>query len=178
MIMNEKILKELIHDAKKGSAEAFGKLYSEYAADLYRFALYYLHSEADAEDAVQDAAVTAFRNIKNLRKPEAFKSWFFKILSNECKKYLIKKTKRNEDLTDEFPTLADSFVNDTSQSLELTELLETLPDTDRLIVILSVLEGYNSKEIADITDIKANTVRSRLSRALHKLREEIEAAER
>lgn len=176
--MNEEILKNLIHDAKKGSAEAFGRLYSEYSADLYRFALYYLHSETDAEDAVQDAAMTAFRSIKDLRKAGSFRSWFFKILSNECKKYLLKKAKRQEDLTDEFPTLADSVVNDTSGTVEIYELLENLDDTDRLIVILSVLQSYNSKEIAEITGIKANTVRSRLSRALQKLRKEIENAER
>ena len=56
----------------------------------------------------------------------------------------------------------------------LVELLNALPDEDRQIVLLSVLEGYSSKEIAGITGIKANTVRSRLSRSLHKLRTEIE----
>ena len=167
----------LIAKAKQGDSCAFAELYEQNSNGLYRYALY-LGSKEDAEDAVQDAAMTAFRSIKDLRKAGSFRSWFFKILSNECKKYLLKKAKRQEDLTDEFPTLADSVVNDTSGTVEIYELLEKLDDTDRLIVILSVLQGYNSKEIAEITGIKANTVRSRLSRALQKLRKEIENAER
>ena len=173
--MNESVMKDLIKEAKKGDADAFGRLYASLSHELYRFALYYLHREADAEDAVQDAALSAYKNIRYLKKPESFRSWFFKILSNECKKYLLKRSNRQEDLTDEFPTLADvSSGQDHALRFELAELMNALPDDDRQIVLLSVLEGYSSKEIAQITGIKANTVRSRLSRSLHKLRAELE----
>ena len=173
--MNESVMKDLIKDAKKGDAAAFGRLYAELSHELYRFALYYLHREQDAEDAVQDAAMAAFRNIRSLQKPESFRSWFFKILSNECKKYLIRRATHPEDPTDEFPTLADvSSGQDHALRFELADLLNALPDEDRQIVLLSVLEGYSSKEIAGITGIKANTVRSRLSRSLHKIRAELE----
>ena len=173
--MNESVMKDLIKDAKKGDAAAFGRLYAELSHELYRFALYYLHREQDAEDAVQDAALAAYKNIRNLQKPESFRSWFFKILSNECKKYLIRRAAHPEDPTDEFPTLADvSSGQDHALRFELADLLNALPDEDRQIVLLSVLEGYNSKEIAQITGIRANTVRSRLSRSLHKIRAELE----
>ena len=172
--MNESVMKDLIKDAKKGDAAAFGRLYAELSHELYRFALYYLRRDQDAEDAVQDAALAAYKNIRNLQKPESFRSWFFKILSNECKKYLIRRAAHPEDPTDEFPTLADASGNDHALRFELAELMNALPDDDRQIVLLSVLEGYSSKEIAAITGMKANTVRSRLSRSLHKLREELE----
>ena len=123
---------------------------------------------------MQDAALAAYKNIRYLKKPESFRSWFFKILSNECKKVYAKRASHPEDLTDEFPTLADASGNDHALRFELADLLHALPDDDRQIVLLSVLEGYSSKEIAAITGIKANTVRSRLSRSLHKLREELE----
>ena len=172
--MNELLMKDLIKEAKKGDADAFGRLYASLSHELYRFALYYLHREADAEDAVQDAALSAYKNIRYLKKPESFRSWFFKILSNECKKYLLKRSSRPEDLTDDFPTLAEPTGNDHVLRFELAELLDALQDDDRQIVLLSVLEGYSSKEIAQITGIKANTVRSRLSRSLHKIRAELE----
>ena len=89
-------------------------------------------------------------------------------------KTLQKRASHPEEPTDEFPTLADASGNDHALRFELAELMNALPDDDRQIVLLSVLEGYSSKEIAAITGMKANTVRSRLSRSLHKLREELE----
>ena len=172
--MNEEILKKLIIDAKKGDAEAFGKLYSEYARDLYRFALYYLRNDADAEDAVQDAALTAYRSIRSLRKHEAFRSWFFKILSNECKKRLNKKAALKTVTVEDPAVLADSVDEGANTIPDLVGLLDSLSETDREIVTLSVISGFNSSEIAAVTGMKAVTVRSRLSRSLHKLREEIE----
>lgn len=171
--MNDELIKKLIIEAKKGDAQAFGQLYSEYSRDLYRFALYYLKNEYDAEDAVQDAALAAFRNIRSLKKNEAFKSWFFKILSNECKKHIQKKNARREELTDDGSVLADSSDAQTESFGEIFGLLDLLPEKDREIVTLSVINGCNSKEISEITGMKAVTVRSRLSRALHKLREEM-----
>lgn len=170
--MDEVWMKEQIRKAKKGDAQAFGRLYAENAAGLYRFALYYLHDPHDAEDAVQDAAVTAYRNVRSLRKDDAFRSWFFKILSNECKKHLIKNAARPEELSEQVPDLAADLYPDALQPIEMQELLDTLPERDREIVILAVLEGYKSNEIAKITGMKAATVRSRLSRALQKLKEE------
>ncbi len=172
--MNETLLKNLIKDAQKGDAAAFGRLYAELSHELYRFALYYLRREQDAEDAVQDAALAAYKSIRYLKKTESFRSWFFKILSNECKKTLQKRASHPEEPADEFPTLADASGNDHALRFELAELMNALPDDDRQIVLLSVLEGYSSKEIAAIAGMKANTVRSRLSRSLHKLREELE----
>ena len=66
--MDGQKMKNLIKSAKKGSAEAFGELYSLYAKELYRFALYTLHDTFDAEDAVQNAALSAFRKIGDLKK--------------------------------------------------------------------------------------------------------------
>ena len=173
--MNDELMKDLIKEAKKGNAESFGRLYAELSRELYRFALYYLHTEQDAEDAVQEAALTAYKNIRSLNKPEAFRSWFFKILSNECKKILMKRSSRPETPVDEFPCLDDPSADDHALRFELAGLLDALPDDDRLIVLLCVLEGYSSKEVASITGMKANTVRSRLSRSLHKLRTELES---
>ena len=67
--MEPKELKKLVREAQRGSAEAFGTLYAVYAADLYRFALWYLRNEADAEDAVQDACLRAYNVVGSRPSP-------------------------------------------------------------------------------------------------------------
>ena len=79
---------QLVTEAQQGSRAAFGELYEHIAADLYRMALYTLGNQADAEDAVADTFAEAWKGIKNLREPEAFRSWMFRILSARCKRQI------------------------------------------------------------------------------------------
>ena len=68
---------QLVTQAQAGSRAAFGELYESLAGDLYRMALYTLGSQQDAEDAVADTFAEAWKGIKNLREPEAFRSWMW-----------------------------------------------------------------------------------------------------
>ena len=79
-------IKELVTLAKNGDADAFGGLYEIYYKDMYCYACYVTGSESLAQDAVSDAVLSAFRQIKTLRKAEAFKGWLFKILCASCKR--------------------------------------------------------------------------------------------
>lgn len=65
--------------ARDGDAQAFGDLYAMVWRDLYRFAYYYLGNEEDAEDAVQETAMEAYKGISRLKDPAAFKGWIFTI---------------------------------------------------------------------------------------------------
>ncbi len=166
----------LIRDAVGGDANAFGELYSMYASELYRFAYYYLGSAASAQDAVQEACLAAFGSISSLREPEKFKSWFFTILANTCKRLLRAGREQNgvisiEELSCDPPARdADS---DLSLSVQLTDALLRIAEEERSIVLLSVIGGYNSAEISKLLVLPRGTVRSKLSRALAKLREEL-----
>lgn len=175
--MEPKELKRLVRAAQRGSAEAFGTLYAGYAADLYRFALWYLHSEADAEDAVQDACLHAYKKLKDLRKEEAFRSWFFKILANICRDKLAAASKAGNivslDDPENFADPADERSEDFPCLSEAGELVVSLGEPEKSIVLLSVLGGFNSKEIGSLLKLNSSTVRSKLSRALAKLRDEI-----
>ena len=174
--MEPKELKKLVREAQRGSAEAFGTLYAGYAADLYRFALWYLHDEADAEDAVQDACLHAYKKLKALRKEEAFRSWFFKILANICRDKLSAASKGNIVSLDDpeaFTDPADERSEDFTSLSETGELVSSLGEPEKSIVLLSVLGGFNSKEIGALLKLNSSTVRSKLSRALAKLREQI-----
>lgn len=169
-------IQHLIKHAKKGNAYAFGELYSVYAQDLYRFALYTLKDTYDAEDAVQNAAVNAYRKIRDLKKDESFRSWFFKILYNECRKLLTSKPRLYE-VSQEDMSVYDKEVPSDSERSDLLSLLDTLPHEQKAIVVLSVFDGYTSEEIGEILGMKASTVRSTLSRLLSKLRKQLEGAD-
>lgn len=169
-------LRKLIEEAQTGNSKAFATVYSFYADDLYRFALWYTGKSADAEDSVQEAVLIAFKNIAKLRKPSSFKSWMFKILSNVCKTKLINPADRlcAVPIHEIQETEADTSVVDFTVSAELKAALDSLSPEEKQIVLLSVIGRYKSNEIAEIMEMKSGSVRSKLSRSLEKMREQLQ----
>lgn len=163
----------LARKARHGDARAFGEIYSAFSGEMYRYALYHTGSSEAAQDAVQDAALEAWKNIVKLKDESAAKAWFFKILSRSCKHMLREKYR-----ADFAPLEADLPQADTNENtalgLDLLRLINSLESDEKDIVLLSIIGGMNSKEISKITSINAATVRSKLSRTLTKLRKEIE----
>lgn len=161
----------LVERTKQGDTKAFSQLYSFYAKDMFRFAVYMMGNSQDAEDAVQETVFSAWRNIHSLKDASLFKSWIFKILSNRCKTDLMKKNKAPDILPVEeyqFMLEGEDFSFD---SAELKEALSSLTPPDGHIILLSVIGGFKSDEIGDIYGMPPATVRSRQKRALEKLRE-------
>ena len=159
--------------AVRGDSDAFGELYSLFSSEMYRYALYHLGSAETARDAVQETALQAFRSIGKLRNEEAAKSWFFGILCNVCKQSLREKYKADFSPLELCEDLKASD-SDTAQAIDLMRLISALDEQNREIVLLSIIGGYTSKEIASITGINSGTVRSRLSRTLESLRRQLE----
>ncbi len=159
-------------EAQGGSRAAFGALYESLAGDLYRMALYTLGSRQDAEDAVADTFAEAWKGIKNLREPEAFRGWIFRILSARCKRQIAKimTHKKEIDLDSYYETAEEAAPESATCRAELREALESLTPEERQIVLLSVLEGYTMREIAEMLALPQGTVSSKLSRSLKKLR--------
>lgn len=168
----KKDIRSLVRRAKNGDSEAFGDLYEIYALDMYKFALYFMHNEQDALDAVQNACVKAYSSIVSLKDPNAFKSWLFKILSNICKSSLTSAQAKNECKTadGDVPVVMSGQDGDFTLRTEIYDAMESLTDEERTVVILSVVHRYKSSEIAEIINCPASTVRSKLSRSLSKLR--------
>lgn len=166
----------LVRRACGGDAEAFGDLYELYSKDLYHYACYVLGSQQMAQDAVQDAVCAAFTQITSLRNEDAFKAWLFKILSNICNKYIAEKTRQRSAVPfdDEIEATLEAPPSTLNTAFELEETFSCLADDERKIVLLSVMQGYNSSEISSILDCPAGTVRSKLSRALKRMRVELE----
>ena len=162
----------LVLRASSGDKEAFAALYTRYKDDLYRYAYFKLGNDEDARDAVSSCIVAAYEGIYTLRSAAAFKTWIFRILYRTCCKLIAQQSmSRNRADTAELDRLT---APDTSLSPELKEAFGILSPIDRDIVLLSAVAGYNSSEIALMTGFKPTTVRSRLARALAKMKQFLE----
>lgn len=164
----KKDLKSVVIMAMAGDKVSYGVLYEEYSLDMYRFALGICKNTYDAQDAVQETAISVFKSISSIENPEKFKAYLFSSLSNTCKKILKK-----QNITAEFED-GGCFDTELEFSLSVREAMEKLDETSREIVLLSVVAGFKSHEIGKIMNLPSATVRTKLRRALSKLREELE----
>lgn len=162
--MGELIKEELVSRAKRGDIEAFSKLYEEVYVDLYKLALYTLNNSNDAEDVVSETVISAFEGIGKLREVKLFKHWIIKILINKCKKIMKKKKVIS---LDEFE---EAIEENYEENHDVREAFKILSNEERIILSLVIFGGYSSNEISELLKINPNTIRSKQSRALGKLR--------
>ncbi len=136
----------------------------------FRLAYSYVHNEADACDIVQNGAYKALRSSHTLKKPEYAGTWIYRIMLNECFRYLKQpQFVSYEEMQEESRTEA-GFVEDSYVNVDLQRALNSLPDKDKAVVILKYFEDKKLEEIADILDENVNTIKSRLYRSTKKLR--------
>ena len=155
--------------AREGDREAFGRIYDEVALDLYRMALYTLGDPQDAEDAVAETFLEAWRGIHGLRDAASFRQWMLRILSVRCKRRVgsIIREKGNIDIED---YLDQGVPDEGGPRTEVREAMARLAPDERQMVLLSVLYGYTMREIAGMMELPQGTVSSKLHRTLKKLR--------
>lgn len=157
-----------VEEAIGGDEGAFVKLYERYYTKLYRYAAYTLRTVQDAEDAVSETVADAYAGIAKLKNPESFGRWLFRILSNKCKARM-----RDYYVISDEEIKEESVHTDLALNLQVRQMFLALPKKERQVVGLSVFAGYDSKEIADILKLNANTVRSIRKRTLEKLAREM-----
>ncbi len=169
--MDEK-LKEVFSKENYDKGKVFNELYSLLWLDLYKYAVYTLGNHEEAEDAVQDAVALAYDNFEKLKNKEAFKYWVFKILSNCCKKKLrgIIWNRKTSPIYDIFDLSEEDKTDQMMESLDLYNEITKLKSDERMILNLSIFGGYKSNEISEILNFPEGTVRSKLHRALKKLK--------
>ncbi len=136
---------------------------------LYRIAFSYSKNEESALDIVQDAITRALKNISKLKEEKYVKTWFYRILINECLQY-IKKNKRIitcelQEIEDKIEWNDDINIDD----IKLYEHVQNLNAKLKTVIILRFFEDMKIDEIARITKTNVNTVKSRLYKALEEL---------
>ena len=146
--------------------EKMTAIYEKHKNTMYAVALKILKNPQDAEDAVSETVTDAFAAVEKLRDNEKFRAWIFQILSNKCRRKLKEYTQKTVELPDDLPA-GDS----TEESLQVREALDRLEETERQIICLNVVGGFKSHEIGEMMQMNHNTVRSRISRGLNKMKE-------
>ncbi|MDO5134814.1 MAG: RNA polymerase sigma factor [Eubacteriales bacterium] len=146
--------------------EIFAACYERIYQDLYRFALYTLGNPQDAEDAVSEAVADAYASVGKLRNAQSFRSWMFAIVANKCRRKRKEYINRPGELMEEI-----RGAEEMEESVQVRDAFSRLSAEDRLLISMQVFGGYKSHEIGQIMDMNQNTVRSRIHRALGKMRE-------
>ncbi|HDN79419.1 MAG TPA: sigma-70 family RNA polymerase sigma factor [Chloroflexi bacterium] len=181
--------RKLVERARKGDLDAFNELVIRYQKTAYNVAYRILGDAEAAADAVQDAFLKAFKNIRRFRGG-SFKSWMFRIVTNTCYDVLRARKRRPSSSLDGMEVelnhtpLGDSGVESPEEYAirqELNRLIQeainSLPPEQRVIIVLSDIEGFDYREISETLGIPLGTVKSRLSRARAKVRDLLLAQE-
>jgi RNA polymerase sigma-70 factor (ECF subfamily) len=180
--------RRLVEAAKRGNLPSFNALVVRHERPVYALCLRMLRDQMAAEDAAQDSFIKAWSSIASFRG-DLFRPWLLKIASNRCLDVIRAKGRRPADSLDAMPFEIEPEWSSQSGAGEhpeqhalrgelsshLERALASLPDDQRLVVILSDIEGRSYEEIAEIIGSATGTVKSRLSRARAKLRESLRA---
>lgn len=142
---------------------------------FYRLAFTYVKDRDASLDIVQNAVVQALTHVHTLRQPEYMRTWFTRILVNESLRYLRKNKKYLP--TDELPEDFSSEDEDIAQKLDVYRAVGRLDPKLRTIVVLRFYEDMQLADIAAITGVNLNTVKSRLYKALAELKVEMTEAD-
>lgn len=174
---------QLIDAARTGDVEAFGKLVARHQVAAIRVAAMALGSASDADDVAQEAFVKAHRALSTFRSEAAFRPWLFRIVTNTARNRL-RGDKRHRALTLRTAALNPDGGNDSGEAAanraahladrsQLIDAINRLRVDDRLILTYRWYDEMSESEIAKALGCRRGTVKSRLSRAMSRLRDEL-----
>jgi RNA polymerase sigma-70 factor, ECF subfamily len=172
--------RDLVQAAQHGDREAFAILARTHGDRLYAIAQRILRDAGLAEDALQQALISAWRELPNLRDPDRFVAWATKLLIHECYAEARRRSRQTASIRvlpvdgpagfDDIAALADRD--------QLERAFRRLPDDQRAVLVLHHYLGLEPTEIAQTLGVPAGTVRSRLHYAHRAMRAALEADER
>jgi RNA polymerase sigma-70 factor (ECF subfamily) len=174
---------ELVERVRQGDLEAFNVIVVAYQDRIYSLCLRMLGSPQSAEDAAQEAFISAYKSVSKLRGANV-RSWLFRIASNRCIDELRRRQRRplvslDAPTADEEARpldVPDKELGPEGRALQgelhaaLQSELLLLPDDQRLAVTLCDMEGLQYEEIAEVMGSSVGTVKSRISRGRARLR--------
>ena len=163
----------LVARTLEGDLDAYGVLMARYRDAFGRYAFHMLGNYEDAQEAMQDSFVRAYRGLKTCRQPDRFGAWLFRILVNRCRtvrRRLLRHHQFNGDLPDEIPS-ADPAPSSFEWREEIARALARLRPHYREAFLLRYIEGLEYAEMAEMTGAKEPALRMRVKRASDQLRE-------
>ena len=170
----------LVDEARAGSRDAAGRLFDRHWREVWRAAYAISSSSEVAEDCAQDAFMRAFAHLGDYRGP-SFRAWVTRIAVNRSLDHLRRERRHalgaRKGFGDHGPITeetVDPSARMPAPDAALDRALRDLSVDKRAIVVLRFWLGYSPPEVADLLGLPLGTVHSRLSRALTKMREDLE----
>ena len=173
----EQSIRELVERAKMGDQQAIAALYEKTSRKAYYLSLQLVKDQDQAQDILQDAFLKVFTNLNMLQQPENFQGWLDTIVINKSKDYLKKKkpvlfsqmTGSEEpdsepDFEDERGYFSPEKQVDYQETKRLVqEMIDRLPEEQRMAVVLYYLENLSVGQIARLMECSEGTIKSRLN---------------
>lgn len=158
-------------NAQSARRRRFDEIVVAWHGDMYRYALWLCRDPELAEDVVQEAMVRAWKSLDSLREDEAAKQWLLTIVRRENARHFERKRLQTVDIDDLTPA-QDALLGteDDRERDDVRAAIFALPDDYREPLVLQVLMGYSTAEIAEAMNVTPGTVLTRLHRARHKLK--------
>lgn len=161
----------------------FERLVEEHYPSFYRVAYRMVHNHADAEEVVQDAFLKAWTRRDQFRHESTFKTWMYRIVINTAISLQRKHTRHRRKLSSLFfesqtrmKASGNQMENNymlVQMSEQLNEALQRIPESSRSLIVLRDIEGLSYEDIAVILGVPVGTVKSRIWRARHQLKQEL-----
>lgn len=168
----------LLKKIKEGDIASFELLIAEYQVYAYNIAYRMLGNTEDAKDITQEALIKVYKSISKFKETSNFSTWLYRIVMNTCKDELKKRKEVTLSLDKEIETqdgtlsieIGDERLNP-SKILERNEVshlvqeaINTLPDSNRMVIVLRDIQGLSYEEISQVIKEPIGTVKSRINR--------------
>ncbi|HEX2094568.1 MAG TPA: RNA polymerase sigma factor [Longimicrobiaceae bacterium] len=166
---------ELVRRIREGDVGAYAVLVQRHHLRFLRFGMRMLGNRDDAEEAVQDAFVRAYRFLGRYEERNRFDAWAFRILVNQCRTLLAKQRRRERTFVPYELALEESDEPGWSHvwSLEVQRALAELPSELREPLLLKYVEEQSYEEISDLTGLGRSALKMRVKRARERLQERL-----
>ena len=165
-----------IQEVLSGNKQAYTHIINKYKNPLYATILRMAKNPQDAQDLVQESLIKVYQQLGKYDGKGSFSSWLYRVSINHCldefrkKRYKMKQVELNEDTgaTPNHPEVI--FLKKEKQRL-LERLIETLPEDERMIILLRYANELSYSEICELAELPVSTIRNKLHRAKKKLRD-------
>ncbi|MGG2081217.1 sigma-70 family RNA polymerase sigma factor [Lysinibacillus pakistanensis] len=164
----------IVRQAIAGDKEAFEQLLILEEEKLFYTALSYVGKKEDALDAIQEAACKAYLSVGQLKQPEFFSTWLFRILIHECYRLLKKGQKMIPYEERELLNRLQQEENVVVNPIDLSEAIKQLNHSQQMAIILFYYYDLPMKDISEVMEKPVSTIKTYLHRGKKQLKRELE----
>ncbi|GAA0891122.1 RNA polymerase sigma factor [Fulvivirga kasyanovii] len=165
---------DVIARCLQGDRYAQSQLYKLYSKAMFNVCYRMTNNFDDAEDVLQEAFISAFKNLQSYKGDAAFGAWLKRIVINKAINFIRKKQVEFAEVQDNIADEEPAPVEYSSAMMDIDRIkraMTQLPDGYRLVFSLYLIEGYDHSEIAQILGITESTSKSQFNRSKKKLKE-------